>query len=65
MGDKQERALRVYLDAKLKLEFLGTTITNDAGLLAFGGDAPLLLEPNTLFWYDALKRRASGNCWAL
>ena len=35
MGDRRKRALRVQFDGKLKLEFHGARITNDAGLLAF------------------------------
>jgi len=33
MGERGKRALRVNFDGKLKLEFQGTTISNDAGLL--------------------------------
>ncbi len=35
MGDRRRRALHVQFDGKLKLEFHGTKITSDAGLLAF------------------------------
>ncbi|MHC4065625.1 MAG: IS1380 family transposase [Planctomycetota bacterium] len=35
MGDRQKSALRVQFDGKLRLEFHGTNITSDAGLLAF------------------------------
>ncbi len=35
MGDMRKQALRVQFDGKLKLEFHGTKITSDAGVLAF------------------------------
>ena len=35
MGERGKRALRVNFDGKLKLEFHGTTISSDAGLLVY------------------------------
>ncbi len=35
MGECGNRALRVKFDGKLKLEFHGTTISSDAGLLVY------------------------------
>ena len=35
MGEATKSPLRVHFDRRLKLEFRGTTITSDAGLLAF------------------------------
>src|SRR5579875_801328 len=35
MGDSQNDALRVDFDRQIKLEFHGSTVTTDAGLLAY------------------------------
>jgi len=35
MGEGKKDALRVHFDRKLKLEFHGVKVTNDAGLLAY------------------------------
>ena len=35
MGDRRKNALRVDFDRSVKLEFLGSNISNDGGLLAY------------------------------
>jgi hypothetical protein len=34
MGEKNEQALKLHFDARLRLEFHGATISSDAGLQA-------------------------------
>ena len=50
MGESKRDALRVYFDRKLKVEFHGTKVTSDAGLLVYGNvhsadDWQSVLEP--------------------
>src|SRR5262245_31020612 len=35
MGDSQKDAVRVHFDRRIKLEFHGSVVTSDAGLLAY------------------------------
>jgi hypothetical protein len=63
MGDRRKQALRVQFDGKLKLEFHGTKITSDAGLLAFRelDEAFRLTEKGSTVLSDCRCHRAGSN----
>ena len=58
MGDGEKTFLKLNFDSKIRLEFLGATITSDAGLLACRDldDALSLTEPAA----DFLKESRTG-----
>ena len=68
MGERDKDALRVNFDNKLKLEFHGTKVTSDAGLLAyreldevFG----LTAMSQSEFYYNRKGKNAQHNITAL
>ncbi len=60
MGDAKKDALRVGFDSRLKLKFLGSQMTTDAGLLAYRelDEALGLTEKGAELLQDSRRSRA-------